>query len=177
MGTMTGMASEIRLRPLRRQDEDAALAAHEALAWDGFGFLIDYIPGESWETYLDRMRDQNRGLNLAADRVAATFLAASVGEVLVGRISIRHELNDYLATYGGHIGYGVVPEHRRRGYATAMLCQGLIVARSLGVDSVLLTCDDDNTGSARVIEKNGGVLDSVLDQPGSAVPMRRYWIH
>lgn len=122
------------------------------------------------------MRDQSRGLNLAADRVPATFLAASVGEVLVGRISIRYELNDYLAAYGGQIGYAVVAEHRRRGHATAMLSQGLIVARSLGVDRVLVTCDDDNTGSARIIEKNGGVLDSVLDRPGSAVPKRRYWI-
>lgn len=60
---MAGMASEIRLRPLRRQD-------------DGFGFLIDYVPGEPWETHLGRMRDQNRGLNLAADRVPATFLAS-----------------------------------------------------------------------------------------------------
>lgn len=174
---MAGMASEIRLRPLRRQDEYAALAAHEALSHDGFGFLIDYVRGEPWETYMGRIRDQARGVNLAADRVPATFLAACVGDVLVGRISIRHELNDYLAAYGGHIGYGVAPEHRRRGHATAMLGQGVIVARSLGVDSVLVTCDDDNAGSARVIEKCGGVLDSVLDWPGSAVPLRRYWIH
>ena len=175
--TMAGMASEIRLRPLRRQDEDAALAAQEALARDGFDFLIDYFPAEPWETYLGRMRDQSRGLNLAADRVPATFFAACADNALVGRVSIRHELNDYLAAYGGHIGYGVAPEHRRRGHATAMLGQGLIVARSLGVDSVLVTCDDDDIGSARVIEKCGGVLDAVLDRPGCAVPKRRYWIH
>lgn len=54
-----------------------------------------------------------------------------------------------------------------------MLGQGVIVARSPGVDSVLVTCDDDNAGSARVIEKCGGVLDSVLHWPGSAVPLRR----
>jgi predicted acetyltransferase len=96
--------------------------------------------------------------------------------VLVGRISIRHELNDYLAAYGGHIGYGVVFEHRRRGHATAMLGHGVFVARSLGVDSVLVTCDDDNIGSAHVIERNGGVLDSVAEKPGSAVGKRRSWI-
>ncbi len=174
--TMTLVASDIRLRPLRYQDEDAALAAHEALTRDGFAFLIDYVPGEPWGTYLGRMRDQSRGLGLAADRVPATFLAACAGDLLVGRISVRHELNDYLAAYGGHIGYGVVPEHRRRGHATAMLGQGLIVARSLGVERVLVTCDDDNAASARVIEKCGGILDSVLDQPGSGVPKRRYWI-
>lgn len=171
------MASELRLRPLRLDDEHAAVAAHDAVAADSFDFLLDHDPGQAWHSYLDRLRDLNRGLNLPAGRVPATFLAATVGGVLVGRVSIRHELNDYLAAYGGHIGYCVVPEHRRRGHATGMLAQGLIVARSFGVDSVLVTCDDDNTGSAQVIERNGGVLHSVVEEPGSAIPLRRYWIH
>ncbi|MHB2022565.1 MAG: GNAT family N-acetyltransferase [Mycobacteriales bacterium] len=170
------MASNLRLRPLRSQDENAALAAHGALAQDDFTFLLDYIPGEPWATYLHRLSEQRRGLNLAEDRVPATFLVASVGGELVGRISIRHTLNDYLAGYGGHIGYGIVPEHRRRGHASEMLRQGLIVARSFGVESVLVTCDEDNLVSARVIEKNGGILESVIEQPGSAIPLRRYWI-
>lgn len=171
------MASSLRLRPLRSQDENAARAAHGALAEDDFTFLLDYIPGEPWDTYLHRLSEQRRGLNLAEDRVPATFLGASVGEQLVGRISIRHTVNDYLASYGGHIGYGVIPEHRRRGHADAILRQGLIVARSLGVESVLVTCDEDNIASARIIEKNGGVLESVIEQPGSTIPLRRYWIH
>ena len=171
------MTGGLRLRPLRPDDEDAALTAHAALAREGFDFLLDYIPGEPWEAYIGRLRDQSRGLNLAPERVPTTFLVATDDGLIVGRVTVRHELNAYLAAYRGHIGYGVSPEHRRRGHATGMLRQALIVARSLGVDSIMMTCDDDNPASARVIENNGGVLHSVVEEPGSSVPLRRYWIH
>ncbi len=170
------MTGALRLRPLLPHDEGPALTAHAALAEEGFAFLLGLDPAESWLSYLQRLRDNSRGLNVARDWVPATFLAATLGGELVGRISIRHELNDFLAAYGGHIGYAVVPGHRRRGHATTMLSQGLVIARSLGIDRVLVTCDDDNSGSARAIESNGGVLESVVDRPGSPVPLRRYWI-
>ena len=76
-------------------------------------------------------------------------------------------LNDWLRLEGGHIGYGVLPGHRRRGYATEILRQSLVVARAHGVDRVLVTCDDDNAGSAAVIEANGGVLDPELPLTGA----------
>jgi predicted acetyltransferase len=76
-----------------------------------------------------------------------------------------------------HIGYVVVPEFRRRGHATAMLRRSLeIVRRDLGIDRVLLTCDDDNVASIRTIEKNGGVLENVVTGRDLAKPRRRYWI-
>jgi predicted acetyltransferase len=71
----------------------------------------------------------------------------------------------------------VLAPNRRRGYATEILRQALVIARALGIDRVLVTCDDDNVGSIKVIEACGGKLDAVLeaDQPGRA-PLRRYWI-
>ena len=84
---------------------------------------------------------------------AGAFLVAEVAGQLVGRTSIRHELNEFLAREGGHIGYGVVAEHRHRGYATAILRISLIIARAVGIDRVLVTCDEDNVGSAAVIER------------------------
>jgi predicted acetyltransferase len=98
-----------------------------------------------------------------------------VGTELVGRVSIRHELNAFLTDFGGHIGYGVRPSHRRHGYATEILCQALVIARAEGVDSVLVTCDDDNPASAVVIERAGGVLDDVRRAP-DGTQKRRYWI-
>lgn len=105
----------------------------------------------------------------------ATFRAADVDGVVVGRVSIRYELNEFLENFGGHIGYAVRPDYRRRGFATEILRQALIIARSEGVDAVLLTCDEDNLVSASIIEQLGGVLEDVRADPDGP-PKRRYWI-
>ena len=170
----------LRLRPLRLGDEAAFAAGHEAMAADGFVFGLGYEPGMAWPGYVETIEAQRRGVLPAEGKVLvpATFLVAEVGGVIVGRASIRHELNDVLAREGGHIGYGVLPGHRRRGCATEILRQALVIARSVGVDRVLLTCDDDNLASARVIERGGGVLESVITRTDGdrVIPMRRYWI-
>lgn len=165
----------MRLRPLTLDDEREARAAHAELAQDAFAFLLDWQPDDDWAGYLARLRDRRRGIRLPADRVPATFLVADVGGVIVGRTSIRHELNDHLTRAGGHIGYGVRPGWRHRGYATEILRQSLIIARAEGVARALVICDDGNGASASVIERSGGVLEDVrvLDD-GSRV--RRYWI-
>jgi predicted acetyltransferase len=92
----------------------------------------------------------------------------------LGSIALRHELNDFLFQYGGHIGYGVRPSARRRGLASWALEQMLGLARQRGHDRVLITCDDDNVGSVRTIEKNGGVLEDKREHEGSVT--RRYWV-
>jgi len=94
---------------------------------------------------------------------------------VVGRVSVRHRLTDSLARVGGHIGYGVRPAYRRRRYATALLRAGLALAREHGIDPALVTCDDDNLGSATVIERCGGVLENVMDVADGS-PKRRYWV-
>ncbi len=92
------------------------------------------------------------------------------GDDYLGRIAIRHTLNDFLLDVGGHIGYDVRPTRRREGHATAMLQAALPWSRGLGIDPALVTCDEDNTGSVRVIEAAGGVLED-----GRGVK-RRYWV-
>lgn len=163
----------LRLRPFRPEDEEVARAAHEAMKADAFPFLLDYAPNESWARYLERRQANSRGEQLPSHFVPSTFLAATVEGTLVGRISIRHELNNWLAAYGGHIGYAVIPGMRRRGYGTEILRQGLVVARALGIDEVLVTCDIDNAASAGVIEACGGVFESIAS--GDGAPKRRYW--
>lgn len=165
----------MRLLPVRAGDEHAAVAVHDDPSWASFTFLYGYDRDTGWAEYVTWLADLRRGVSLRSGEVPATLLLAWVDDELVGRTSIRHELNGYLETYGGHIGYGVVRSHRRRGYATEILRQSLVIARSVGVIDVLVTCDDGNVGSARTIERCGGVLESVVQQPDGPAK-RRYWI-
>ena len=159
---------------MRVSDEAEFCAAHAAMAEEGFDFGLWYELGDDWRAYVDEMRRQRRGKSTVA-RVPSTFLVATADGEIVGRSSIRHELNDFLRQLGGHIGYCVLKPHRRRGYATEILRQSLVIARSEGVERVLVTCDDDNLASAAVIERCGGVLEDVVEPEGHP-PTRRYWI-
>jgi predicted acetyltransferase len=136
---------------------------------------LGYEPGKLWRTYLKELEDHRHGRNLPARHVPGTFLVAEVAGEIVGRTSIRFRLNGFLAERGGHVGYGVLPQHRRRGYATEILRQSLIIARAAGVDRVLVTCDQDNVGSRTVIELCGGVLDSTVTVDRKP-PVLRFWI-
>ena len=91
------------------------------------------------------------------------------GEVL-GRIAIRHRLTPGLLEVGGHIGYDVRPSARRRGHATEMLRQALLIAGLMGIRRALITCDVGNIGSRTVIERNGGVLED--ERAGKL----RFWV-
>jgi predicted acetyltransferase len=92
------------------------------------------------------------------------------GSDYLGTVIIRHRLTPALAREGGHIGYHVVPRHRRRGHATQMLAQAKTACQELGLGNLLITCDQHNLGSRRAMEANGGVLEGIVD--GQA----RYWL-
>lgn len=111
-----------------------------------------------------------------ADRVPESVWWLIVDGVYAGNIRIRHKLNDSLTRFGGHIGYDIRPSMRRKGYGTIQLRLALEKAWELGLDRVLLTCDDDNVASYKIMEANGAVLWDVIDN-NRVVPSRRYWIH
>ena len=108
--------------------------------------------------------------------VPKTHLWAVADGQFVGRISIHHALNDALRIEGGHIGYDTVPSFRGRGVATEMLRQALPLARALGLTAVLLTCDDTNAASIRVIETHGGVWRETKAVAPGRPSKRYYWI-
>jgi predicted acetyltransferase len=168
--------SGLRLRLPVADDEHAARTAHEELQAEDFTFCLGLDACSSWAEYLTGLDAFRRGEHLPQGFVPSTFLFADVDGVVVGRTSIRHELNEFLEHEGGHIGYAVRPGYRRRGYATAILRQSLEVAHDVGLRDVLVCCDDDNVGSSAVIESCGGVLDSIVESSASATPTRRYWI-
>lgn len=136
------------------------------------GDLADPAVFAEWVAALLRQADTS--VAVGEGRVHATHWWITEGGVYVGAIDLRHYLNDFLLDLGGHIGYSVRPSFRRRGVATWALGAVLPEARALGLDRVLVTCDDANTGSARTIERNGGVLEDVRRTGTGA--KRRYWI-
>lgn len=170
------VGSALRLRPLLERDEASARRGHAELgASDGFPFLLRWESEAPWAGYLQLLARHRAGVEVPPDWVPAAFLVAHVGGDLVGRVSIRHRLNDQLAAFGGHIGYAVRPAHRGRGHAAGILRRALVVARAEGVERVLVTCRDDNAASAAVITGCGGVLEDVRRDRDDR-RMHRYWI-
>lgn len=118
----------------------------------------------------DRLAQEDPATPIAPDRVHCTFRWLVEGEEFLGYLAVRHSLNDFLLDQGGHVGYAVRPSRRRQGHATRMLAGALPIAAGLGIDRVLVTCDDDNEASRRTIVAGGGVLEDVRSGK------ERYWI-
>ena len=95
---------------------------------------------------------------------------------MIGIVDIRHRLNENLFNFGGHIGYSIRKSCRMNGYASEMLKLSLNECIKLGLDKVLITCDKDNIGSAKVIEKNGGILENEIVMVDNKEIVQRYWI-
>jgi predicted acetyltransferase len=135
------------------------------------GYGPSWTTREGFEEYVRWLRAQALESSPRPEGyVPSTTLWWVDGTGYLGRIAIRHRLTPRLREVGGHIGYDVRPSARRQGHATAMLRAALPVARQLNVNPALVTCDTDNVGSRKVIERNGGVLE---DQRGDKL---RLWV-
>lgn len=102
------------------------------------------------------------------------FLYDAKENKLIGGINIRHSLNEQLLKEGGHIGYGIRPTERNKGYATIMLKLALEEVKKLNIEKVLITCDKNNIASAKTILKCGGILENEIEVDGKII--KRYWI-
>jgi predicted acetyltransferase len=167
-------STALTLRPPTASDEQLCLAANAE--FESFPFLLLWNRALAWTRYLELLDGLRTGAEVPEGLVHSDFLLAEVDGEIVGRVSIRYELNELLAEMGGHVGYGVRPAYRRRGFATEILHQSLERIRAAGIEHVLVVCDDDNVGSATVIERCGGVLESVVTPDDASAPFRRYWI-
>lgn len=94
--------------------------------------------------------------------------------IFVGAVNIRHFLNERLLFSGGHIGDGIRPGERGKGYGTKMVALALEECDRLGIREVLMCCNRDNIASARTIVRNGGVLENEVTDGGTVI--QRYWI-
>ncbi|MBP6981609.1 GNAT family N-acetyltransferase [Candidatus Gracilibacteria bacterium] len=128
--------------------------------------------GDTYEEFISiittDLTDNPRGVN-------STLFFFMESEDILGAIQIRHHIDHPdLRDSGGHIGYGLRPSARGRGYAKHMLALGLDEARKIGLKRVLLSADDDNTASWKTIEANGGIFDRMTEKNGKL--LRIYWI-
>lgn len=145
--------------------------------WTGTGekivpWAIAKSDWRDFDTYLESLEVKEGNDKLVPD---STFFCLDTDRnIFVGAVNIRHRLNDGLLKSGGHIGDGIRPSERGKGFGTAMIALALEECDKLGIKDVLMCCDEDNTASARTIEKNGGVLENKITDDDTVV--RRYWI-
>ena len=141
---------------------------------------------EVFEAYCQQLRNESKGIDLPSNYVPHTTFwlleQKNTVNTVVGRVNIRHLLNEFLLNFGGHIGYVIHPDYRARGFGTLILSLALEKVPSLVEDSVeyanqvLVTCNVNNVGSQKVIEKNGGILEKVMDQNHFKPDQMFYWI-
>ncbi|WP_239616820.1 GNAT family N-acetyltransferase [Cohnella mopanensis] len=132
---------------------------------------------EDFEGMVKWLLDNENGINLRDGWVPdSTFWLVSEENRVLGAVNIRHELTEFLMNRGGHIGYGIRPSERRKGYATKLLKLSLEQAKRLGINKVLVVCDETNVASEKTIINNRGIPDSnFIEENGNII--KRYWIN
>ena len=131
---------------------------------------VDY---HDFDAYLPSLEvGHDRDESLVPD--STFFCLDDERNLFVGAVNIRHRLNEGLLLNGGHIGDGIRPSERRKGFGTKMVNLALEECRKLGIDRALMVCDKANVASAKTIMNNGGVLENEVVVDG--VVEQRYWI-
>ncbi|MEK5441114.1 MULTISPECIES: GNAT family N-acetyltransferase [unclassified Fredinandcohnia] len=130
----------------------------------------------NFQDMLQSLFDAEKGENLPENWVPdSTFWLVGENKKVIGAVNIRHRLTETLFNSGGHIGYGIRPSERRKGYASKLLALSLEKAKELGIQKALVVCDEDNIGSLKTIVNNGGVPDTdFIEEDGNVI--KRFWI-
>ncbi|MHB9133828.1 MAG: GNAT family N-acetyltransferase [Armatimonadota bacterium] len=172
-------------RPNERMFDSYLAMVQESLSYGEerySGYLLRLAQGVMWDSddrsaFLTQLAEEERGIDLPPGLVPqSTFWLVHNDAEVVGESRLRHYLTPMLEIEGGHIGYFIRRADRRKGYGTRILALMLEKARAIGLSRALVTCDTDNIGSARIIQKNGGVFENELTSPRTGKPVSRYWI-
>lgn len=147
---------------------------------DGSGGLDRYVrEGRTYESWLDKLL---AGIDVANVDLSewvpslTYFYVREEDDKIVGMMNIRLAENDFIKAEAGHIGYCIRPTERRKHYATRMLAEGVRVCKILHIHDIVVSCDNDNVGSAKTIMNNGGVLDAEFYSERFNSTIQRYII-
>ena len=143
--------------------------------FEGFGIIRD-LNEDNFDSFLEKL-ERNKNIKLYKPNYVdqTTYVLVDDDNYIYGGVNIRHELNDALLIHGGHIGYFIRPSERKKGYGNIILKEALLKCKLHGIDKVLVTCREDNTGSSKVIENNGGVYENSIIENQKVY--KRYWIN
>jgi len=140
-------------------------------------FFNPDLPRKNFAVYIRRLAKISTVSDLQPGMVPmTTYWMVRPGRTILGASTIRHHLTPSLENHGGHIGYIIRPSQRRQGYGDLLLALTLEKAQTLGIKRVRITCDTDNIGSARVIEKNGGIFSGQMIYERSGKQISQYWV-
>jgi predicted acetyltransferase len=143
------------------------------------GRYLEYDPVElrrDFPAFIRRIAGYSRGEGLPEGFVPSSDYWLIDDDQFIGRVAIRHQLNDWLIKVGGNIGYDIRPSKRRMGYGTQILALALPKAREIGLTRALVTCDEDNIGSRKIIKANDGKFENRLMLVDDRPAILRYWI-
>jgi len=153
-----------------------ALVEYKAEDLPNYRSLDPAALAADFESFLEQMKKESTGEDLPDGFVPHTVYWLVEGDTYLGRVDIRHILNDFLHKEGGHIGYDVRPSERKKGYGHLALKLGKEKAKELGMNEVLITCDITNIGSNKIIRASGGKLENTVEVGADKPAKNRYWI-
>lgn len=166
------------VRELTLKDESAFYRAVEDWEGEDLSWItFEWRQGMNFGDHLERLHKNRLGVELGPGKVASTMLYGFFKDQIIGRVSIRHELNQYLLERGGHIGYSIAPKHRGLKLSSEMVRKSLdYIRRELALQRILITCSDQNAPSIRIIESLGAKLENSFQDDEAHELVRRYWL-
>lgn len=168
----------VKLRELTPEDEKGFFEGMKL--WEGESphwYSFSWEEGMSFQEYLDILYKERHEIDLPEGRVKHAMLYGFLEDgTIIGRVSVRLKLNDYLLARGGNMGYSVAPKYRKQGYAHEMVAQAIEFCKSEGLEKVLITCAVSNKPSVKIIEKIGGVLENEVWDEEHGENIYRYWV-
>ena len=144
------------------------------------GSLDKIYDGYTFEEALNRclkMEDEEYAKRVNRCPGKTFLLIRENDNKIIGSINVRWNLNEVMLNFGGHIGYGIRPTERRKGYNKINLYLGMIEAKKVGLESVMLDCDVNNFGSDRTLKALGGKLERTEIDPSDGVLTNVYWFN